>query len=156
MNNHETGRFLTLLLAAGLLSLAFGACSRRAPQPGPATSRFQAGQVWAFKTPASQPNAKLIILRVENYGGEVGTIVHVAVTGVRYGGNQTLIPHLPFVEAAVTGSVTTMEREPAPLPDYSEGYGEWRKAFDAGKGGAFSITVAEVVDAVTNVTNQVK
>jgi hypothetical protein len=104
--------------------------------------------VWAFKTPAGQSNAKLTILRVES-DSKLGTIVHIALTGVSYGNGQTAIRHLPFKESAVEQSVTTLERESGPMPDYAEGYRLWREAFDAGKGGVFSITVAEAYDAVT-------
>jgi len=34
------------------------------------------------------------------------------------------------------------------LPDYEEGYGMWRKAFEAGKAGIYTITVAEAVDVM--------
>jgi hypothetical protein len=30
--------------------------------------------------------------------------------------------HLPFAEAAVERSVTTLERESGPVPDFAEGY----------------------------------
>jgi len=118
-------------------------------------SKFRAGQVWAFKTPADQPNARLTVLRVEN-GGKVGTVVHIALSGVSYGNGQTTIPHLPFAESAVEKSVTTLERESGPVPDYAEGYRLWREAFDAGKGGVFSITVADAYEAVTSIARNRK
>ena len=51
-------------------------------------------------------------------------------------------------------SVTTLERESGPVPDYSEGYRLWREAYDAGKGGVFTIPVAEGFEAVTSVLRQ--
>ena len=127
----------------GLCSFLFGSCSR---QPDPPASRFHAGQVWAFRPPANQPHARLTVLRVES-GGKHGTIVHIAISGVSYGEGQTQIQHLPFAEAAVERSVTTLERESGPVPDFAEGYLQWRQAFDAGKGGIFTGTVAEVFRA---------
>jgi guanyl-specific ribonuclease Sa len=161
----------TLLITMGLLSFLFGSCSKQPSQlttidhtvdkpigrvnttptqptaSNPHASKFRAGQVWAFKTPPNQPNAKLTVLRVED-GGKVGTVVHIALSGVSFGDGQTAIPHLPFAESAVEQCVTTLERESGPVPDFAEGYRLWREAFDAGKGGVFSITVADVFETV--------
>jgi hypothetical protein len=142
----------TLFIAMGLLSFLFGGCSK---QPAPPTFKFHAGQVWAFTPPTNQPNARLTVLRVES-GGKLGTIIHIAISGVSYGDGQTQIQHLPFAEAAVERSVTTLERESGPVPDFAEGYKQWRQAFDAGKGGIFTITVAEAYDAVTSIARDHK
>src|SRR5690242_13227959 len=110
----------------GLLSLLFGSCSNQpAALPEQPASKFRAGQVWAFKTPTNQPNAKVTVLRVEN-GGKLGTIVHIALSGVSYGNGQTQIQHLPFAESAIERSVTSLERESGPVPEFAEGYQQWR------------------------------
>ncbi|GEP41299.1 hypothetical protein [Brevifollis gellanilyticus] len=121
----------------------------------PPKSKFHTGQVWAFTPPTNQPNARLTVLRVED-GGKLGTIVHIAISGVSYGAGQTHIQHLPFAESAIERSVTALERESAPVPDFADGYGQWRQAFDAGKGGIFTITVAEAFDAVTGIVRDNK
>src|SRR6476619_4962911 len=95
----------TLFIAMGLLTFLFGGCSK---QSAPPASKFRAGQVWSFTPPTNQPNARLTVLRVES-GGKLGTIVHIALSGVSYGNGQTTISHLPFAESAVDQSVTTLE-----------------------------------------------
>lgn len=142
----------SLLIAMGLLSFLFGGCSK---QPAEPASKFHAGQVWTFTPPTNQPNARLTVLRVED-GGRLGTIVHIAISGVSYGNGQTHIQHLPFAESAIERSVITLERESGPVPDYAESYQQWRRAFDAGKGGIFTITVAEAYDAVTSIARDRK
>src|ERR1019366_9493214 len=137
----------TLIIAMSLLSFIFGGCSK---QPAPPASKFHAGQVWAFTPPTNQPNARLTILRVES-DAKLGTIVHIAILGVSYGDGQTQIQHLPFAESAIERSVTTLERESGPIPDFAKGYQTWRQAFDAGKGGIFTITAADAFDAVTSI-----
>lgn len=138
----------------GLLSFLFGSRSKQPSQPAqpvasnPPASRFHAGQVWAFHTPRDQPNARLTVLRVED-GGKVGTVVHIAISDVLFGDGQTTLPHLPFAESAIERSVTTLERESGPTPDFANGYQLWRQAFDAGKGGVFTITVADAFETVT-------
>lgn len=160
---HKSNRLF--FIALGIFSMLFNCCSKPAPQAGGAPephvdgtpappaqsqpqSRFHTGQMWAFHAPAGQPDARLIILKVED-GGKLGTLVHVALKGVLYGNGQTTVGHLPFTEKAVEQSVTTLESESVPLPDYLEGYMEWRRAFDNGKAGVFTITVGEAFSAVT-------
>ena len=142
----------TLFIAMGFFSFLVGGCSK---QSAPPASKFRAGQVWAFTSPTNQPNARLTVLRVES-GGKLGTIVHIALSGVSYGNGQTQIQHLPFAESAVERSVTTLERESGPAPDFAEGYQQWRQAFNAGKGGVFTISVAEAFDAVTSIARDHK
>ncbi len=150
--HHAHDMTKTLFIAMGLLFFLFGGCSK---QPAAPTSKFLAGQVWAFTPPTNQPNARLTILRVES-GGKLGTIVHIGISGVSYGDGETQIQHLPFAESAVERSVTTLERESGPVPDFSEGYRQWRQAFDAGKGGIFTISVAEAFGAVTSIARHHK
>ena len=75
---------------------------------------------------------------------------------VSYGNGQTHIQHLPFAESAIERSVTALERESGPVPDFADGYREWRQAFDEGKGGVFAITVAEAFDGVTSIARNQK
>lgn len=96
-----------------------------------------------------------MILKVEE-GGKLGTIVHIALSGLNYGDGQTRIPHLPFAESAIEKSVVSLEQESGPIPDFSEGYRLWREAFDAGKGGVFTISAAEAFEAVTSIARQTK
>ena len=110
-----------------------------------AASRFRAGQVWAIHAPATQPDARLTILRVESWP-KLDTVVHIAISNVAYGNGQTAIGHLPFALPAIERSVTALQCESGPIPDFAEGYGQWREAFDRGQAGVFTITVAEAID----------
>ncbi len=147
-----------LCFAVGLVFALVASCARsHAPSSDSSqpASRFRAGQVWEFKPPATQPNARLTILRVED-GGKLGTIVHIALSGVSYGNGQTSIAHLPFAESAIESSVTKLERESSPLPDFAEGYQQWRTAYDAGHAGVFTISVTEAYEAVTDIARKGK
>ncbi len=111
--------------------------------------KFSGGQVWAFETPADQPDAKVTVLRVEDGGPALGTIVHIAVSPVTLAGRGTTIGHLPFTESAMEQSVTELESESQPIEESAlEGYRGWRQAFDAGEAGVFTLSVAEAVGAV--------
>jgi hypothetical protein len=50
--------------------------------------------------------------------------------------------------------VTTMIAKDLPLPDFAPSYAEWRRAFESGKGGVFTITVAKGVDFVESNLNK--
>ena len=55
---------------------------------------------------------------------------------------------MPFAQAAIDKSVTTRVVSGLSVADVDEGYKEWRRSFDAGNAGVFTITVAEGVDFV--------
>lgn len=61
---------------------------------------------------------------------------------------------MPFLEAAIEKSGLKLIKEKVDLPDFEKGYGMWRKAFDAGKAGAYSITVADAVAVMEQALNQ--
>jgi hypothetical protein len=62
--------------------------------------------------------------------------------------------HMPFAESAVEKSVTTLIATNVALPSFQEGYAEWRRAFDNGKGGFFTVSVAEGVGFIETAMNQ--
>lgn len=156
----------------GVLPILFGGCSKEPSENTPieveadhpigitppkgqtqtvaeaSSAKFRVGQIWEIKPLEGQPQARLTILRVEE-GSKVGKIVHIALSGISYGNGQTSIPHLPFAESAIERSVTTLEGEANPLPDFTEGYRLWHEAFTAGKGGVFTTSVAEAFQLVT-------
>src|SRR2546425_8916772 len=111
------------------------------------TSRYKPGQVWSFHTPADQPAALITVLRVET-NPKLGSIVHVALSGVSLPNGGTNVQHMPFSEQAIDRSVISLIRENEPLPDFRDGYDEWRRAFDAGRGGVFTVTVAEGFETI--------
>jgi hypothetical protein len=145
----------SVMIAAAVLA-TFGAC-RQGGTPGAPVdvsgSTFRARQEWAYRTRPGEESSTLTILRVER-APELGAIVHVAIEGlaIRNPANPAQpirgIGHLPMSEAAVQQSVTRKLRDDAPLPHFEEGYQMWRRAYDSGKGGIFSIPVAEAVATV--------
>jgi hypothetical protein len=129
---------VVLLVVAGVIM----ACRKAQTTAAPA-SKYHPGQVWSFKTPSDQPDAKLTILLVESYP-KIGTVVHIAVSGVHLPHGNTTVPHMPFAESAIDQSVTALVQESGPVPDFHEGYTHWKQA----KGGVFTISVAEGIDFV--------
>ena len=81
---------------------------------------------------------------------ELGVIVHVAVDQIKlancHGGpSPDAVPHMPFARKALDGSVTKKIASQQPLPDYREGYQEWKAAYGKKKAGIYVISVAKAV-----------
>lgn len=116
-------------------------------------SKYKVGQVWSYKTRPQEPNSTFTVVKVES-SEKLGTIVHVSLQGLKVknsrhkNGFSDTVSHMPFSEKAIDQSVTKLVKENADLPDYQEGYNQWKQAFDAGKGGIFTITVAEAIEVI--------
>ena len=120
-------------------------------------SRYKVGQVWSYKTRPVEKKSSFIVLKVENHP-KLGNIIHIALRDLKLrrpdGEFIKTAAHLPFSEEAVSKSAVKLLKEKADLPDFEEGYGMWREAFDAGRAGVYTITVAEAVDAMEATINQ--
>lgn len=116
-------------------------------------SKYQAGQVWTYKTRPGEEASRLTIVKVEPYGND-GTAVHVHVSGLSIkapnspGGRMTFVSHLPFAEATIEKCLVHLESENTDLPDYQEGYSMWKEQADKGEAGVFTISVAEALNAI--------
>jgi len=56
------------------------------------------------------------------------------------------IGHLPLSKTAVLKSVTTLVSSDEKLPDFREGYNNWKEVFDSKKEGVFSIIVSDTAN----------
>jgi hypothetical protein len=122
-------------------------------------SRFHPGQVWRYHARPGEDSSTLTVLKVERHP-ETGVIVHVRVTGVHVrtpgGDYASELGHLPISEDALRRSVTTKVRDGAPTDRGTDGYQEWRRAYDSGRGGVFTTTVSECVAFVEQAANQAR
>ena len=125
--------------------------SKHPPLLEAAESKYKVGQVWAYNSRPSEPNAKLTIVKIEGQDS-IGNIIHVYVDNVKVKTSSNpekyseTISHMPFSEAAIDSSVVKQIEVVTKLPDYREGYDEWHQSFDAGHAGVFSITVGKAVE----------
>ena len=119
---------------------------------------LKSGQVWKYNTRKGEEKSRVLILKVEQYDkGE--TVIHIAVSGLKIKNPQREIGiseeigHLPFSKESIFKSLIQLESSKNSLPNYLEGYNQWKEAFDSGKGGMFSISVKEAVDYVEQTMN---
>lgn len=121
--------------------------------------KYVVGQIWEYQTRKGEEKSTLTIVGVEKHK-KLGTIVNIYVGGLKIknpnadGGFSDEIQHLPFSKDAIEKSVTKLIGTTKKLPDYKDGYNEWRTAFDDGKAGVFSITVKESIEAMEQTLNQ--
>jgi len=90
-----------------------------------------------------------MIIKVEN-SPELGVIVHIAVQKIKlancHGGHSPdEVPHMPFARRALDASVTKKVASDQPLPDFADGYEEWREAYSQRKAGIYVIAVSKAV-----------
>jgi hypothetical protein len=111
--------------------------------------KFKVGDEWEYQTRTGEEKSTLIILKVES-SPELGVIVHVAVNAIRlancHGGPEPdSVPHMPFARRALNDSVTKKIASKRPLPDYEDGYEEWKKAYSKKRAGIYVIAVSTAV-----------
>ncbi len=135
---------LPLLIVAAIVGLGLQQWegARSAAPTTPIPVEYRAGQVWAIVTPPDQPDARLTVLKVDTHE-RLGTVIHIALSGVELPNGSRIVPHMPLSESAMRETVTKLIRENEPVTADVEGYRQWRQAVDAGKGGVFRVPVAK-------------
>jgi hypothetical protein len=112
-------------------------------------AKFKPGDVWQYATREGEDQSTLSILNVDN-SPELGVIVHIGVERVKltncHGGQSPeSVPHMPFARRALDDSVTKKVASNRPLPDFREGYEEWKEAYTQKKAGIYIVGVARAV-----------
>lgn len=114
---------------------------------------FRAGQVWKYDNRPGEDDSTVTILKAEEYD-KGDPIVHIRVDGIRLynpgskSGGSTFIAHMPFSEKAISSSVTELIGRREPMPDFSEGYNQWKKEWESGKAGYWNISLKEAINGM--------
>lgn len=130
-----------LFIMAGLLNWLTG-CNEPKDKRDFQDDKFKVGQIWKYNTRTVEENSTLTILKVEKYNS-VGVVIHIYVNGLklknpqRPSGLSDDIGHLPLSKTSVLKSVSTLVSSDEKLPDFREGYNNWKEVFDSNKGGVF-------------------
>lgn len=121
--------------------------------------RYKQGQVWTYQTRQGEDQSRLYIVRIDP-NTKLGPIYHIYVDNLSLknphiqGGIQNDLPHSPVSAATLDASVIKLvETRASNMPDISEGYNNWREAFDQGKGGVFSIPVNKIIQYIEDIVN---
>jgi hypothetical protein len=112
-------------------------------------AKFKPGDVWEYTTREGEEHSTLTILKVDN-SPELEVIVHVGVEKIklancRGGPSPESVPHMPFARKALDDSVTKKIASNRPLPNFREGYEEWKEAYSKKKAGIYIVGVSSAV-----------
>jgi hypothetical protein len=115
---------------------------------------YQTGQIWKYRARNGEATSQVVIINSTLIPGK-GVIYSVAVEGVQLknpwitGGIQTNLPHAPVSAGALDLSVLELVGiRPSPLEEYGDAFQEWKKPFDRGEAGVFTIPIAEILNCV--------
>ena len=151
-------RFVQWSLGVLLMAVAAVSCVNKGDSLKEVSDeKYKPGQVWSYKTRAEEAASRLRILRVEETSDR-NRIVHIRVENVRLkncsgGPEPDSFEQMPFSKSSLDKSVIKVVGSEA-VPGFSGGYSEWRKAWDAGKAGYYTITVSEALDVAQKTFNQ--
>lgn len=150
---------LFLLCCSVLTSTSIFAYAQAPTLKDTAKSKFKVGQMWSYKTRPGEGNSYFIVTKVETHQ-KLGIIVHIGVQKLKMKNPQSPdglsenVGHMPFAEAALSKSTLKILKKKVDLPDFEDGYQTWRKGFDAGRAGVFTVTLAEAVKFMEAILNQ--
>jgi hypothetical protein len=140
----------TLCLFTLLVVTTYGV-TQRSELKDTTESRYKIGQVWTYWTRSNEKKSSFVVVKIEKHP-TLKNIIHIALRGLKIrkpnGNFIGTIGHLALTESAVDGSGAKLLTEKAHLPDYKEGYRLWREAFDAGRGGAYTVSIAQAVEEI--------
>jgi hypothetical protein len=114
-------------------------------------SKYQVGQVWRYRNRLGEDSSTITIVKVELQHSE-SVVVHITVSNVKIHSEElnrdSEISHMPFSEEALETSVVELLDMVVDLPDFEDGYEDWKEAFLNGNAGVFSVSVAKAVDFI--------
>lgn len=111
-------------------------------------NNIKKGQIWSYKTREGEDDSRLIILNSETLNAE--EIIHIRISNLKIKDLITgeviadSIEHLPISKDKFMQSVLKIEGKTH--VELEEGYFSWKRAFESGKAGIWSVEVKEVVN----------
>jgi hypothetical protein len=114
---------------------------------------FSEGQVWQYRTRPHEASSTVQICKVES-DPKLGEVFHISIRDLRIknprapGGFTGEMQHAPVSRQTLQASVTKLVGTSPVGSGYREGYATWRKAFEQGNAGVFSVPVAEIVGGI--------
>ena len=123
-------------------------------------NQYEVGQIWEYETRTGEEKSTLTIVNIEK-NNLYDTIINVYINNLKIknqavkNGISDTIQHLPFGIKSINNSVTKLIGFTKTLPDYNEGFNEWKSLYDIGEAGIFDITtLKETIDLMEITLNQ--
>lgn len=149
---------MPLSSVATLLAVALSLLAAPLAAEAPPERPLRVGQEWSYQTRPRESSSTLIILKIEA-DRAAGRIVHISVRGLRLknprvkGGLSARVPHMPFAEDALRKSLVKLVRDSVTVPPFERAYSEWRRAYEGGKIGPFTVPIGEAVELMEKALN---
>jgi hypothetical protein len=142
-----------------LLIVAAVGCGETPKEPDSMNAQFRAGQLWTYRTRPGEERSRVVICKVET-DPKLGEIVHLHVQGIQI--KNPIAPdkvsheigHMPYAAEALKKCLGTLESGNVTLPEYQDGYEEWRKAFENGNAGVWTLELADAISGMEDAINQ--
>ncbi len=93
-----------------------------------------------------------VVGRLDPDGRNGASIASVSIFDQRPGAGMGVLSHIPVDAQVLKASCPRTTAAHLPAPGFESGYADWRKAFEAGQGGYFTIPVSEILDVVKKMT----
>ncbi|MEM9347562.1 MAG: hypothetical protein AAGB26_13185 [Planctomycetota bacterium] len=147
--------YIKIVLTIALILLT--GCSDSTPptpkQSGELLDKLAPGQVWTYQTRLGEEASRVIICLIETEP-DIGEVAHIHISNVKIKNRNapdnitSTIWHLPFSADALQQSLIELESDGAEVPDFQDGYDQWRAAFDNNEGGVWTLPLSETIDAM--------
>src|SRR5712672_2392569 len=114
---------------------------------------YKEGQLWSYRSRPGVESSVVLIILIEQHA-KIGSIYHISVLqahlpNLKNGSRLTMdLPHFPVSKETLDKSVVSLLGHREILAAYRNGYNIWRAAFDAGRAGVFTLSVAEIVATI--------
>ena len=112
-------------------------------------STYRVGDVWEYRARSGEQASKFTVVKIDS-SPNLGIIIHIAVDKLNWKTCQgdllpQQVPHMPFAKKALEASAVRRVGTASKLPDFGDGYEEWRQAFLKKKAGIYTIPIKDAV-----------
>ena len=118
-------------------------------------NKIKEGQVWSYKTRTSEEGSRLTIIKTDGHDKDL--VIHIKIDGLKLIAKDsgdvigTSIEHLPINLEMFKKSVRKIES--VVESSINEGYLHWKKLFDKGNAGVWSIEIADAIEMTEETYN---
>ncbi len=117
--------------------------------------QIREGQVWSYKTRKSEEGSKLTVIKTDKFDDQL--IVHIQIDGLKLVKKKTgeiistSIEHLPISLEMFNKSVCKLES--VVESSINDGYLHWKKLFNQGEAGVWSVEIANAIEMTEDTCN---
>lgn len=119
---------------------------------------YEVGQIWEYKTRDGEETSRITIVNITEHEHH-GSIISIYINGlkIKYPFNElgylNEMTHSPCSKNSIDISVTRLVETTSILPDFKEGFNEWKEQFDLGKAGVFGGSIKEIIETLEQSVN---